>query len=340
MRTSQITLSSFAVAALSFGLQAQSITTGTNMGVFARSGSNAALKFVKKGTKLTLPASETAQLRGVSASTRVGLTRSGTSAVASIGEQAQVRVANSSAGTSASDDPRNIAAGAHSFRLELPARDGARFVVVATLSGRTAGRSTASASVDIDNDGTNDWTGRVGSQPVTQRWVVTAGKTGIALGMSTQALASVGTTVTATGYQALLRISVSPATSSGSRCTITRQGASCGPVLAARETRVNNRDVLNFQTTRARAGGAAFFILGDRVLNVRFPGTRCGLYTNPLIIFGRQVDRQGQASIRFEIPSDFAGRFVSQDIILSRSSSGAVIQSTNGLGVTCRKAQQ
>lgn len=333
-----VVAAALSTAALSTGLHAQiGVSAKTNVGVFARSSSTAAIKSIKKDTKLSLPASVEAALRQASATTRVSAIRSTSGVGIAVNEIATVRAAGASAGTTTSDDMRNITPGAHSVLASFPAREGAKFVVVASAIGRFQGRANASAGVDIDNDGTVDWTTRVTPAGASKRWLVTAGKTGLAIALQTRALASVGTTVVATGYAASLTLTISPADST-TRCSVARQGLSCGPLLVAAESQASGKDFLSFRTSNARAGGAGIFILGDRVLNVRFPGTRCGLYTNPLIQIARVIDRQGNAVLRFEIPKDFEGKFVAQDIILFRTTSGFGLQSTNGLAVACRKA--
>lgn len=337
MKTSLSLFSSaIAIVAVSTCLRAQSVETATNAGVFAKAGSVGALKFVKKGTKLSLPATVSAAVRSVGASTRVAASRSRSSTIFSISEAGKVGSPNSSAGTTASDDPRSVRPGAHGFLVHYPARMGAKFVVVATVSGRLVGRAAAAGAFDVDGDDKPDFAAKVSSSPQSRKFLLTAGAKGLHIGMSSQALASTGASGDS-AYAMNVSISISPFDGNTKRCELSRIGQSCGPVLAASEIVTASSNVLAYETTRARPRSVAVFIIGNQALAARIPGTSCFFYTNVVGMLARPVSGTGTASARFVIPKDFEGKFISQDVILYLTTSGFGIQTTNAIGVACRK---
>lgn len=328
--------SAIALFGLASGLQAQTVETGTNVAVFARQPNAAAFKYVKAATRVRLPFTGSAPLRQSIATTFVNLVRNANTATVTMQEAGSCQSANSSAGTSASDNPQTFKPGSHDMLVRYPARMGAKFLVVATLKGKLTGNAVASGGVDIDNNGRLDWSAKVTTTPASMRWQLTAGASGLAIRLRTEALAQTGASGSS-AYNTTLEIAITPATGSGTRCTFSRVGAGCGPVLTPREIVNPTGNVLTFATANATPGGAALFVLGARAIKVQFPGTRCFLYTPPLIIFGRVVSARGTASIRFDIPKTFEGKFLSQDVILFRTRTGLGVQSTNGVGVVCRK---
>ncbi|MCB9880533.1 MAG: hypothetical protein H6832_14125 [Planctomycetes bacterium] len=324
----------FACVAAGQSLSAQRVDAVSNIGVFAREASAASFKFVAKNTQLSLPFSLATSLPNTDAATKITALRSGQKQAYVINQVGGSKAPSGSAGTSDSSSSRNFQPGPQVFKFRFPAAVGTRWLVVATIQGRINGRAAGGGAFDVDGDSQVDWAARALANAQSKSFQLVAGAAGIEIEVASDAIANTTGTITASSYQTIVQFSIEP---DPRRCVATEIGSGCGPRLGVRESSSSTGDTLAFATNNATPGGLSLFLLGDRALNVQFPGTRCYLHTNPLIIFGRIIDRNGNASIQFDLPKNFEGRFTAQDVILVRSATKIGIESTNGLGIACRK---
>ena len=313
-----------------------SLATSSDYGNYAKAGSSAMLKFVKKGTPITSSLSVRAAVRGAGAASTVGLSRTRDGARILVGESGSASGSSASAGTTTSTDSRNVKLGAHSLVAKLAVKSGTKVRLALSFAGRVAGRAAAGVAVDLDGDSTPDWTAKADGKEHSKVFVLTASSTGIQVSIATEASVVGGSS--AAGYGARFSATFG-AVQDARRCVFRPYGRSCGPVLAGAEERQGSNTIAAFKTSKAQPGGLALFIMGSRQIAARIPGTNCGLFTVPLLIFGRAVDSSGNAEIKFLVPGDFQGTVYNQDIILARSSSGISVKSTNGVQLSCRKAQ-
>ncbi|MCA8971376.1 MAG: hypothetical protein KDC95_16405 [Planctomycetes bacterium] len=315
-------------------LTAQRVDAVSNVGVFAREASAMSWKIVAKNTQLTLPFSLAASLPNTDAVTKITALRSGQKQTYVINQIGGSKAPSGSAGTTDSSSSTNLQPGPQVYKFRFPAAVGSRWLVVATVQGRINGRAAGGGAFDVDGDSQADWAARALANPQSKSFQLVAGAAGIEIEVASDAIANTTGTITASSYQTIVQFSIEP---DPRRCVATEIGSGCGPRLGVRESSSSTGDALTFATTNATPGGLSLFMIGDRALNVQFPGTRCYLHTNPLIIFGRIIDRTGNASIQLDLPKDFEGKFTAQDVILVRSATKIGIESTNGLGVACRK---
>lgn len=337
MKSSYLVASVCSLAVLTSGLQAQTtVETGSNVASFARQANSSDFSFIAASMRVRLPMTVTSQLRQAGATTYATLFSNSTQTTVNLQEVAQVDSPNSSAGTSASNSSQSFVPGAHSIVVRYPAQSGAKFNVIATLSGSMQGTSAVSAEVDIDNNGRPDWSAKLSTTPATMRWQLTATASGLVIGMKTEGLATTGASGSSS-YNGTLAIDIIPTGGNTGRCTFANVGSGCGPVLAASESVEPSGDVLTFTTTNATPRGVAVLVLGGTAINVPFPGTRCYLYTQPLIMVSQVVGARGATSDRFNLPKDFEGKFYGQNVVLSLGGGNIVVQSTNGISVDCRK---
>jgi len=339
------TVSILSIAGALAAQNAVSLETATDVAVFARAGTGAALKFAPMGTKVTalrLAATQGAAGARAKVSLAATLKRVPRGARAVIAESGQAGLRGSgkaSAGTSNSKDVKKFAQGPHSFLMKIAVKAGTKMRVLVEFRGRVSAKGAKSeAAVDVNGDDKPDFRAIADGKPHMKSFELTAGAKGLALGLTTSAVAEVSAQGSA-GYGSMLAVTVSRADSAG-RCAFRRFGTSCGPVLTGTERSSSRGTVVTFGTTKAHANALAIFLMGAVRTNVRIPRTRCFLYTRPLILFSRRTDAQGNARISFVVPKDFAGKVVTQDLILYLDGKRNVhAESTEGIELACKKAQ-
>lgn len=328
---------------LASGLTAQQPTleTGTDVGVFAKTGNAVDLKFTKKGTSIPTPLTLSA-VAGTAAKAQVtaqinSTTLGSTTTVAENGAAVLQAAGSAMAGSTASTDPKNIQPGPHSFLMKIPARSGVKFKVVVSYSGRVSS-AKASGAVDIGNDGSVEFSAVADSQVHRKEFSVTAPTGGLSIKLTTNAVAAL-TAAGSSAYSGRLSVDVTADQGGGARCQFTPYGTSCGPQLTAREVTTQNGTVVIFTTSGGQARGFGLFLIGARKLNVQIPFTRCFLLVLPIIALPHQLDRAGGGVVNIPVPKDFAGNTENQDAIVFQGGGRIGIQSTNGITLACKKGQ-
>ena len=340
---------SIAAAILAAGLSAQtsSLSTATDVGVFANLDNSADYKFIAKDTQIRGEANVAARVgsrekaaAGASTTANVKAAKSAVSVIVNESAHANLAAAGkASAGTSSSNDPKNAKQGPHSFLLGYSAKKDSKWIVGVSYTGRVSGSGArASTEVDIGNNKSVEFKAAADGKTYRKEFAVTAGDRGISVLMSTDGATAV-TAAGSAGYKASLIVSIRPADNTTRRCTARAYGRSCGPVMVAAESKRGGETVLTFKTRNAKSPGVALFMIGAERAEILIPGTRCYLNLKPLVCLPHAVERDGTASISFVIPKALEGSWVNQDATLSGDARKIAIGMTNGIEITCKKAQ-
>jgi hypothetical protein len=287
------------------------ITTTTDFGVVTALGTATGFDAVATGTAVTRNLGVHTGA-GTRPDTAHALTRVGFARTLREGPGVEItehgRVANTvatqngSAGTS--DDAPGTASptqGPHGIRVAYPnLASGTNAIVSIHWSGRATAGASISAAVDIDGDGTADFTG--GATPrVTQLLQATAGANGVVIDITTSGSASV-TGVGDESYGGHLLVLVKEGTLPTS-CTFTNFGAPCGADLNGT---VGTGLDLTLDITNAPANAMGFFVAGDQAATpVPLPGGTCNLLVDGRRWFHHQLirtDATGAASVGIPTP--------------------------------------
>ena len=348
------TQSLFLVAALIAPLAAQSgpgASTSTDYGVLAGDGAS---------TTLDSEAVNTAIGRGLSvraaigaANTRPGAVAGTLVAPAGVGRPGMpgagrgLRVqehgaiettdpnATLSCGTSASaPGAATPTQGAHSVAMHfaVAANTGGN-VLIAWEARESAGASIA-GSVDVDGDGTADWTG-TGAANDRQSVPVTAGAQGITITITTNGSASV-TGAGRAAYQAALSVVFVPSPA-GLSCTWTSFGPQCVGSLAGADAAHPRGIALTLDVRGATPSTHGFLVVGTQAASPSpLPGNLCNLLVDRQrshFAGGFRTDANGDATLQLVVP---ARAFTIDMQALSFDRAQQAIGSTNGLNLVCR----
>lgn len=155
---------------------------------------------------------------------------------------------------------QNPAPGAHGVAIRYAVPQGSSASVLISWSGRATAGATLGASIDLNGDGTPEWSANNGtSQTVTLP--VTAGANGITIAVLTGGSASL-TGIGTASYGTSLTVSLRSA-QTGVTCTWASSGTQCLGALAGSETQANGMLTLTLGVTGAARTGFGVMVLGQ-----------------------------------------------------------------------------
>lgn len=288
------------------------ISTASDFGSVASLGANSGFQSTATGTTIA---------RALVTSARVGNLRTNSANASSVVSFARSRegdgvavlengfVSNSdptiggSAGTSNSaPGSTSPTQGAHSISVNWPGlASGANAIVTIHWRGRATTGASVSTSIDVDGDGTADFTGSAGA-PTTQLLQVTAGATGVTIAIETAGSASLAANGNE-NYNGEVSVFVMAGTLPTS-CTFTNFDVACGADLNG-TVGTTGLD-LSLDITNAPANKLGFFMVGDQLTTpTPLPAGTCNL-----LIDGRRfflgwlfhTDATGAASVPIPTP--------------------------------------
>lgn len=233
-----------------------------------------------------------------------------------------------SAGTSPSTNAGTFRPGPHSILLRLRGRAGTRGLLEMWASGGLSipqGAVSGTYRVDVGNDGSVEYTGRVPGFS-SQSFVVTIPTAGTLLIKLESIIKATQVTTGSTAYKmgASLRFTPTPL------CVGKRYGESCvGPNLTGVGRASGSDWLFELKFSGGTPGAAGLLVLGSRPLSVQIPGFQCPLLTDVLVAVPFRQDNVGGALWNFRI-----SQAIDVDIrIQAADLPGA--KTSNGLHVVC-----
>ncbi|MGE3172080.1 MAG: hypothetical protein AB7O97_05590 [Planctomycetota bacterium] len=347
MRIHSISVGLFLFSSLAHA-QAPVVTTAGDFGVVATLGAAAGFDADAAGTAVT---------RGLAVHTRVGTSRTDVAGAASlvgltrnlregagveIREEGRVHNSDPNVGASAgtSNDAPGTAAptqGAHGVQVHYAGiAAGTNAIVSIHWFGRASAGASVTADVDVDGDGTADFSGAANGGPVTQLLQVTAGATGVTIGITTDGTA----TLAADGdeaYSGRLVVLVKEGTLPTS-CTFTNFGTPCGADLNGT---VGSGLDLTLDISNAPADTFGFFLAGDQATTpVQLPVGTCNLLVDGRRWFHHRLirtDATGAVSVAIPTPR-MAVTIAFQAILVSRDpvTQTMTADASNGTELVCQ----
>lgn len=227
------------------------------------------------------------------------------------------------------------AGGSHGVDIRYAVPQGAAASVVVSWSGRATAGAALGASIDLNGDGTPEWSANNGTaQTVTLP--VTAGANGITIGVLTSGSATV-TGVGTENYGANLTVSLRPA-QTGVTCTWASSGPQCVGALAGSETQANGMLTLTLGVTGAARTGFGVMVLGQPAATpTALPFGSCQLLldtTGGLSSFTTDLNGDATVTLRARAVA-FTMSF--QAVTFGFDALGqSVLGSTNVQGLTCQ----
>lgn len=301
-------------------------------------------------------ASGTAGRFGVRAGTGVGRSdRAGASSLVtyarsrvagdgvSIRESGAVRNTDPSVGASvgtSADAPGTAAPapGRHSVQLSYPAiAQGTDAIVTVRWLGRASTGASATAEVDVDGDGTPDFSGIADGNAASAVLQVTAGANGVTIDIATSGMAAVAADG-AERYAAHLAVYVREGTLPMS-CVFTNFGRSCGADLNGS---VGASLGLTLDVTNATPDVFGILAFGDMAaMPTPFPSGNCSLLVDRnRTSFGWsffRTDANGDATINLRAPS-MAMTVSMQAVLIDRdlATRTRILTASNGTELVCQ----
>lgn len=191
--------------------------------------------------------------------------------------------ANYSVGTS-HDAPNTPAPvqGSHAVQVHFPVAQGGTGTVSIAWMGNASPGASATGAVDVDGDGTADWTGTAGTNNQTSL-PVTAGANGVTLAIVTNAGANVAGVGNA-GYDSSLTVLFRPTGGGTNPVTVTwtASGPQCLGALTGTDSQANGVLTLNLAVAGAAANGMGILVGGvPATTPVNLPFGTCQLLIDP-----------------------------------------------------------
>jgi hypothetical protein len=214
--------------------------------------------------------------------------------------------------------------GSHRTRMHLTTSvQIAGRLIVDWQPGINRGNGSITVQVDVDSNGSADFTGTM-SGPAQREFFVVLGTSGRTIRTTTQGALGANRF----GFtQGTLTITWDPLPP----CGFSELGAGCGPTLTALNSIDGNVDVILDGGPPGPAGRAALF-LGFNGLVFQIPGTNCFLHTEIPIVANLVLDAAGRATLRVPIlvrPVTFNMQAATLDFVTP------AIQTTNAIRASC-----
>ena len=239
------------------------------------------------------------------------------------------------AGSSSTPANTTPVVGRHGIEVRYPVAQGSAAQVVIAWGGRATAGATAGASVDVDGDGTADWSGVAGTS-ATVSLPVTAGANGIAvriLSGGSAALNGIG----AENYSTNLTVSVRPA-QTGVTVTWASSGPQCLGALAGSDSQANGMLTLTLGVTGAARTGFGVLVLGAPAATpTALPFGSCQLLVDTSSgLASFTTDTAGDATVTLRARAvAFTMSFQAVTFGFD-ATGGSVLGSTNVQGLTCQ----
>jgi hypothetical protein len=333
-----LTLVAIGAAALAQTTQ-PSLKTLTDFGVYAKAGTTGDYEYVAKDTQVLRPLAVAAGVEGASATSDASLMVMNGAVAVVVGEKGNAAVRDASgaasAGTSASNDPRNVVPGPHSLLLVVPLKKDAKANVVVHFEGHAANSAaTADVAIDIGNDDKVEFKQVADGKPYHMEFPVVATDQGVVVKITTNGQVNQKGTGTS-DYGAMTSVKVATGMGGG-RCSFEVYGKTCGPKMTGVEEHHQMETIVVLTVVGAHPSSLAAILFGTERLEAQFPGTQCFLNLKPLLALPHQISERGHAELRFLLPPNITLSLLTQDAIFFRGDRGLTVESTNGLGLSCK----
>lgn len=116
--------------------------------------------------------------------------------------------------------------------------------------------------------------------------------------------------------------------------TLTDVGRQCGGDLAGQVQQSPTGQGLRLAVSNAQANALAILVVGHRApAPIQLPGSACTLVVDPRHTMFATTDAQGSASFSMRLPTQVPMSFLLQVVTGTVSSTGRVLESTDGLRV-------
>jgi len=230
---------------------------------------------------------------------------------------------------------QNPAAGAHGVAIRYAVPQGSSASVVIAWAGRASTGATLGASIDLNGDGTPEWSANNGTAQ-TVSLPVTAGANGITIAVLTGGSASL-TGIGTENYSSNLTVSLR-APQTGVTVTWASSGPQCLGALAGSDTQANGMLTLTLGVTGAARTGFGVMVLGQPAATpTALPFGSCQLLldtTGGLSSFATDANGDATVTLRARaVPFTMSFQAVTFGFdALGQSALG----STNVQGLTCQ----
>jgi hypothetical protein len=197
----------------------------------------------------------------------------------------------------------------------------------------------AGAVVDVDGDGTPDFTATA-AQSAFQQFALTADANGdVSISVATDGLAGATASSNTSAYHAVLRVHFRPDVPAPT-CTFSSFGQGCGGNLAASLDLSRSRPALDFDVSNANANGLGLLLIGtQRATPIVLPNSMCSLLVDatPGLHVPFRTDGAGAASIRLPFTGRRAFTIDAQALLLIADPvAGPSLGTTDGVQVVCQ----
>lgn len=247
-------------------------------------------------------------------------------------ERAYARGASTDvAGSSASTAAAGGTFGPHAVLANFQAAPGTAGRLVVSFRRSAANGGTASAAIDVGNDGTTEFAATTGQQWST---AYTFGPSGQLAVRVANECSSFGASATTTMYT-WTELSVTFQPDRTATCTITSYGQGCGGVQAAgTELVVGNTRTVVVLATGCFPNGVALVATGSQQLGLSLPGG-CSLLCNAEGVAVVSSDAGGNATATWSLPTTVVGTTYVQFLPLADVNGNLVLRASNGVEVAC-----
>ena len=336
---------------LATGLLAQSMPglgTTTGYSVVASNGATAELNGLDSGTRIErgfmirAEAGQISDPASASCSTRVVRLASrelGTGV--EVAELGRAFGPDSRAGSTALEPgvrPATARLSAHGLTAVWMANPDSTGILSISWESSARGLGGASASVDVDRDGSPEFEARTTDSPMERRIRVRVGQDGrVQINLSTAGRIVNNDTSVAGAYRGVLRVYFRQFVDPAPECTFTEFGPNCGVTLTGELDPTSRTPVAALSLSGGTPGAFALLFAGQRIRPVPLPMSRCGLLIDGFVPAIVRVDRAGEATARLPLsltrPLTFDAQFVTVAI---DAANGLAVEASNGLNVACQ----
>jgi hypothetical protein len=335
------------VAASPLLAQSQSVTTDLKLlsaaGALATAGSISDFKSAPANTvigpspwtwRLSASAASGSGATGLSASSSMWAVRNGDNNGIQMGMTGLTRGGNTEKGLFTPSESKTGKPGAISFLVTFTGTPSAQGAIALTWQSLLQyGTGTVSASADVGNDNSVEWSGGDLSGSIKNANLPVAfdsnGKIVVKLTMD-------GTTTGAGQftYSSLYgRLTARFVSITAGKCTITAYGSGClGAQVAAGVLSVGNDHVINLKMTGGFPNAFVVEAVGSQQGNLVLPGN-CSLLCNAVVVLIHNTDAKGEYSTAYKISKYKRATAYHQFLPIDMQNNLLVIKATNGLKI-------